>query len=353
MKPPRNIREVVWLAYTLRSPWPLVFSLVTGPVVGAALIWALGRYLGLTGQDSLDTIQIGDKLFDKLAAQSYPPIATYVVSLVTCMIGSIVFYFLLGPFLFPNVLKAAQAFQGKSQEIVTVARTILEDDIGKVEQMLGAIANQTGWGVAVSKIGIFGKIIYDEADSEKLYMTTLESVPKLASQSGFRLFSEDFITNLNKPSSTKRLVRIVRCDNLRSAFFLNGKSEKEKQSLRWFIKLHAEQHIDLYFATFDLIKMLAKKHRLEANKLDILMFDGRVAFGLENDPTTGDLVKWADDGREMCRLYAIDDPDTIKKYAALFDSLISQITNSKCSKEHGGKLLERIKSEGWQADYDL
>ena len=180
-------------------------------------------------------------------------------------------------------------------------------------------------------------------------MTTLEPISELAVQKGFRNFSDYFVAQTKQHGRT--LARVVRCDDFTATFSLSGKSEKEIADVKWFVKLHAGQSTLLCFASTEVMKLLARQCGLDATKLDVLMFDGRLVFGLLNRADTCELMKWDDDGREMCALYAVDQHSQILKYRDYFTKLINHCRTDTLAES--GVVFDMLRKNGWAKEYNI
>ncbi len=275
-------------------------------------------------------------------------------------------------FFFPKLRSTLLAFRGRPDEFSWFARVQFEKRIDGILPMFHR-TTESEWEVTEEEMLHMANDLIHNSRSPIFHMTTLVPISEYCSSTGLVEFSGDTVKYANDNKKTLQRFLIID-DNtdfdtefdLAKQFSLQDgikkfvtthvepekKYSKIKRCYLWMKKFVTVQNdpeepkIRLYYLGKGTFSDYQKKHGLDVDKLDVVMFSGRLLFGLLND---NNLQTKTTGGRYTA--YAIVNGDTLDRYQQFFDSLVQHCKNP--AHTNSGNVIEKIRAGKLKNQYNI
>ena len=321
----RCLRQILWLIWKRKTP----LSTVVYAMLAGLLFYAYSKYK----MPSYDLLKFLAKLLsylnEKIPAE-HPWInivlSLFLTGLITLLIGYIIKYWLLPG----NKSALLDALIDRCYEITELGCKRIERDIEDVWKWVDGL--RTGCPITPEKCQVLGREVVEITRAKKLYATCLQTPEEV--YDNLKGFSEIIAEEIRKRG--KELVRVIICDP--DIFDLNiaTYSTLAKEKIKWFVKLHINCLKLKYIKQNDFLD-ITTSCGITRNKLDIMLFDDKIVWSLENDGTTFKVIK--NNGNYILSL--MDSDEDIKSYKGFVDKLNQR---SSC-------VTEYINNNNWKSQY--
>lgn len=240
-----------------------------------------------------------------------------IFPILIAVIATFLFKYLLFPGSISEVLEAIR--QRKSTEIGHLAQVLIKREIDTIRDIVST--SNTGCYIATYKVQDYAESIVSVATSNEVFMTTLKKPSEIFNNSNIKAFNERILREIK--NNEKKLTRIIISES-------NETKEVKDDGIKWFRDLHNNgASVTVKWMSLESFKKIANGYQEDIRKkLDVLLFDGKLLFALQNDTTTyevaltPDTEKLKPGDKQSCRLYLIDEEETLKYYKEIFETLI-------------------------------
>lgn len=364
-------RRVLWRAYCYKS-----FPLSVKSLLLAAVLVAMWIGSSITNISMKEPMDLTVALFQWLNGKG-----GFVSWGATIAITTFIVYGTLGILtnvgirsFFPKLTSTLLAFRGRPDEFSWFARVQFEKGVDKILPMFHR-TTESEWEVTEDDMLHMANDLIHNSRSPIFHMTTLVPISAYCSSTGLVEFSGDTVNYANDNKKTLQRFLIMDDDiSFIDEFNLSSKSTLLQEGIKKFVRFHVESEkkysklrhyylrirkfvstksnpeepeIKLYYLGKRTFSDYQKKHGLDMDKLDVVMFSGRLLFGLLNDT---DLRTKTTSGRYTA--YAIVNGDTLDRYQQFFDSLVAHCKNP--AHTSSGNVVEKIRDNAdLQPQYNI
>jgi hypothetical protein len=240
-----------------------------------------------------------------------------IFPILITVIATFLFKYLLFPGSISEVLEAIR--QRKSTEIGHLAQVLIKREIETIRDIVST--SNTGCDIATYKVQDYAESIVSVATSNEVFMTTLKKPSEIFNNSNIKAFNERILREIK--NNEKKLTRIIISES-------NETREVNYDGIKWFRDLHNNgASVTVKWMSLESFKKIANGYHEDIRKkLDVLLFDGKLLFALQNDTTTYEVALTPDTknlkpgDKQSCRLYLIDEEEKLKYYKEIFETLI-------------------------------
>lgn len=297
------MRKIVWFIWKRK----ILFSLPTYVILVGILFFFYGHYT----IPSNDPLKLFAKILEDLS-QIVPTNYPFIYLVLSVILPFPIFLFggwIIKYYLLPGDKNTLlNALLHRCSEVTELGCKQIERDFDKVSKWLNGL--NTGCKITPEDCQILGREVIEITRAKILYATCLQTPQDMHDK--LRGFSEIIAKEIR--ISGKELIRIIVCDP--TIFDLSSKLLPDQEKIKWFVNLH-KQSLTLRYIEQQQFLDLFQIFGVSGNKLDIMLFDKKVVYSLENDNKTLKVIM--NNGSYI--LYLMDSPEDIRIYQKFMDGL--------------------------------
>ena len=225
-----------------------------------------------------------------------------VVPFVLTLLGGWTFKYHLVP---GRKTQLIEALSDRCWELSEIASRRLERQMA--EAAMWADGLRTGCDMSPKECESIAREVVEITPTKDLCATCLLTPDELYEQ------MKDFVetTAMQVRRSRKSLARYIVCDE--SAL------SDHKASVKWLLQIHSDCRVVLFHVDQEKFLEVADACQIKRNRLDVMLFSGRMVYWLDCNPTTLKVQTF----EGLVRLFVTDEKKDIDAYTRLFGSLKS------------------------------
>ncbi|MBP7427872.1 MAG: hypothetical protein KBC05_00490 [Candidatus Hydrogenedentes bacterium] len=249
-------------------------------------------------------IGIANEFYSKVPFPIKVLVSALIPAIVVFLVASIIKFFALPG----DKTGLLEAMKDRCSEVSRLGFKRLNRYIEWLKPWIDGL--RTGVPVRKDEAGDIAKDLIGVTSAKELCATWLQDIDK--AYANYRGAAEA-ISWAIRCTGQRKLIRFVVYDP-------TGNFNDTTDASKWFLGLHTDSVVSLMWVKREDFLSIASRCGVPENHLDVLLFDKKVVYSLENDP---DPSKWVTpiEVNGCYRLYLLDEGTDVRAYGAFFDEL--------------------------------